>query len=94
MNLKEEIVKAVQLLDETLSREQKEAFMNQKYDDIYTNHFGLGMWIRNHMLQPDSSLYKVLNSVGMHQTDDMSDLLLRLFYIHLHTKKATRQTRG
>lgn len=52
------------------------------YDKLCDCHFGLGTWIRNNLLDESSNLYSLFLKGGVMQKDDMSGLIIRLFYIN------------
>ena len=56
------------------------------YSDLWRYHFELGIRIRNHLLQTDSPLFQALSESGIHSKDDMSALIIQLFYLHLKIK--------
>jgi len=57
-----------------------------EYSELDQYHFGFGTWIRNHLLVSESELYKVFVQGGVSGKDEMSSLILKLFYLHLNTK--------
>lgn len=59
-------------------------FINCKYNDLNLYHFGLGTWIRNNLLQTNSQLYNLFLKAGINSKDDMSLLIINLFYIYLN----------
>lgn len=62
------------------------SFANSSYTQLYEYHFSLGLWIRNHLLYNNPDLLTCFRSYGIYQPDDMSDLILKFFYISLHEK--------
>jgi hypothetical protein len=63
------------------------SFLNLEYDDLNQCHFSpLGLWVRNHLLKSSGALYQLFHRAGIVQKDDMSDLVIRLFYIRLRLK--------
>lgn len=61
-------------------------FIRCDYVNLYQYHFGLGTWIRNHLLQENSNLFALFVRGGVFYKDDMSSLILDLFYISIHNK--------
>lgn len=59
-------------------------FMNTPYHQMDRFHFGLGQWIRQQYLKPCDPLFQQFQCCGVMLEDDMSSLILQLFYIHLH----------
>jgi hypothetical protein len=55
--------------------------------DMIVYHFGLGMWLRNNWgLWGGSRLSEYFNEIGLHHPDDMSGVILKTFWRHLHDK--------
>lgn len=57
-------------------------FLACSYSELTRWHFGFGSWIRNNILLENSPLYKLFNEVGITQKDDMSSIIIKLFYIY------------
>ena len=74
------------LLDEKLSEEEKKIVMEE---DEFKLHFGLGMWIRNKWLYPQSEketeeLMKTFTeSCAYWDADDCSSIILKAYRKHL-----------
>ena len=64
-----------------------EEFLNCDYDQLYLYHFTLGIRIRNDILKKNSILYNLFYEQGVTCKDDMSFLMIQLFYFDLHGKK-------
>ena len=60
-------------------------FISKPYSILTQYHFSIGMLIRNTFLYEDNRLYSILSNSGIDNPDDMSDLIMHLFYLHLHT---------
>ena len=71
-----------------LSAEQVQAFFDCPFSQLHQYHFGLGLWVRNHLLRDRDPLYQWLYRCGVTATDEMSTLLLQWFYLHLHGAEA------
>lgn len=69
-----------------LSPESLKDFLESDYEKLYLYHYGFGTWIRNELLQENSPLYHNFISCGIFHKDDMSFLMLQLFYIYLKPK--------
>lgn len=78
----EELHKAMLFLNENLPRTTKISIMQNKYSRLISYHFSVGMFIRTNLLN-DTTLYKLLKSKGMENKDDMSFLILQLFYLYI-----------
>lgn len=61
---------------------------DQNEDVTYMYHHGLGRWIRNNwgLWKQEGPLYDWLVQLGLHHADDMSCVLLKSFWRHLHDK--------
>ena len=74
------------LLDEMLSDEDKKTIIE---DDVFKLHFGLGMWIRNNWLYPqsDEETEKLLRTFDkkslFFHPDDWSSIILEAYQKHL-----------
>lgn len=69
---------AVRLLLSMVDESEQTKIAAMDSDDIYTLHFGLGVWIRNHM-----GFYagndQLLQATGATEPDDASMVILRAF---------------
>ena len=73
-------------LEKVIPKPLQHQFISKPHSMLAQYHFSIGMLIRNTLLNEDSRLYSILSNSGIDNPDDMSDLILHLFYIHLHTK--------
>lgn len=69
------------LVDEGTWREFTEA----PTEDLPLYHFGLGLYLRNNVLTPNSELYRLFRVEGYLEKDDMSSLMLRVWHEELNT---------
>ena len=84
MKLYSEIEKTFPTIKKALSQEDLLIFKNTPKDDLYLYHFGLGLWIRNNLLfNSESNLYDLFFESGVRCADDMSDIIIRMFYCHV-----------
>ena len=90
MYLLYELGKAIEQLEEFYTHTDLSEFLNADYYDLYKFHFSIGLTIRNYLLKEDSVLYSLLKSAGIIQRDDMSSLILQLFYISLKSKDKSK----
>lgn len=67
-----------------LSPEQTQEFPDCPFSQLHQPHFGLGLWVRNHLLREQDALYQWFRRCGVTDTDEISALLLQWFYLHLH----------
>lgn len=89
MNFFYEIEEACCYIEKLFDQKSLEEFRNSSYDELCFYHLTLGLWVRNHLLYRESPLYNVFTNAGVHQKDDMSSLMIRLFYIYMNTKKVS-----
>lgn len=73
-------------MEKLFSKNDLDVFMRCNYNELQQYHFGFGLWIRNHLLRENDELYLHFLNCGITQKDDMSSLILRLFYIYVRTK--------
>lgn len=88
-----EIWKLFAQLEEILTDEELDELVECKEEDLYKYHFGLGLWIRNRVLTPESKLYKYFISRGIAHKDDMSSELIDDFYWYLKFKRLEERYR-
>ena len=81
----EELNKAVLYLNETLPHKTKTIIMQSEYNNLISYHFSIGIFIRTNLLD-NTTLYHLLKSKGMKNKDDMSILILQLFYLYINNK--------
>ncbi len=63
----------------------REEFKALAYDDISGGHFGVGMWMRNNWgLWGGGPLARHFNDLGITHADDMSGIILKSYWLHLH----------
>jgi len=58
-------------------------FKNTKPDELSDYHYGLGLYLRNNILIPDSEIYLKFIENGILQRDDMSSAMLILWHTAL-----------
>ncbi|MEG1953198.1 MAG: DUF6794 domain-containing protein [Hydrogenoanaerobacterium sp.] len=80
MDLFAEIEKSFPYLEKLLSKEKLKSFISCNRYDFSLYRFGLGTWIRNNLLYEKSSLYKAFIKVNIVSLDDMSSVIIQLFY--------------
>lgn len=69
---------AVRLLMNMVDESEQAKIAAMDSDDIYTLHFGLGMWIRNHMGFYAGNDH-LLKATGESEPDDASLVIMRAF---------------
>ena len=95
MDLVSEIRKTYPFLKKYFTPKKLSEFLCKDYSDTHLYHFSLGTWIRENILpNPDyKNLYDLFCRLGITHTDDMSFLILSLFYIDLKTERLKKQSR-
>ena len=81
-------VRVAEQIEDMLSNEQREIFIETEYKDLFLYHFSLGLWMRNHCLKKGDYLYRALQTIGCRDTDSMSMFLLEFIQQYLKLKKA------
>ncbi len=76
MKLAREIEKTFPQIEKLFDKASLDDFSKCDYIDLPMYHFGLGTSIRN------SEIFKVFVNHGITQKDDMSSLLIHLFYAY------------
>lgn len=88
MKLTAEIEKSfpdmVRFFDKNTLRE----FVSCSYSELHFYHFGFGTWIRSVILQKNAMLRESFIKSGITQEDDMSSLMITLFYIEQRMQTA------
>lgn len=79
-----EAEKLFKILKRKIKAETLENFKICPLEQLNNYHFNLGLMIRNDYLTEDSKLYKWLREIGFENRDEMSSLLIKLFYIYLN----------
>ena len=88
MRYYEECVAVAQQLEKEMTQEMRELFMQTPFSDLWQYHFTLGTWIRNHLLNEKSYLYRALLILGKRTKDDMSMYLLEFIQHYFLLKQA------
>ena len=83
MKLFKEIEKAFPRLERQFEASLWAEFINTSYSDLDRYHWGPGTWIRENFLGQDTTLYEMFLKQGVFSKDDMSSLILQLFYLYL-----------
>ena len=79
------IADAILALDACLEQNQKRDIQEMDRDEMVENHFDYGLSMRNEWgLGRESDLFKQFEANGIFIPDDMSSLLLDLYWKHLH----------
>ena len=87
MELYDEIENSFQIIEKWFSKENLQEFKDTPVSDLYLYHFGLGIWIRNDLLNPQKShLYDLFSENGIEHQDDMSSLIINQFHEYISNK--------
>lgn len=81
-----EIEKKFILIEKSLSKKDLKDFMDSDFTKLFLYHFGLGTFIRNEYLMPGMPLFKLFCKCGINSPDDMSSVMIKLFYIYENEK--------
>ncbi len=87
MKLYKQIEKSFTRIEKKFEKDDMKNFMRCNYNDIDEYHFGLGTWIRNNLLVKNTKLYRLFIKSGITQKDDMSMLIIQLFYAYIKANK-------
>ncbi len=86
MRLLCEIENSFALIERYFNKKTIKEFFACDYKNLHLYHFGFGTWIRNTILSRNSSLRELFRQAGIMDEDDMSSLIITLFYIAIRTK--------
>jgi len=64
-------------------------FIQRPADELYRYHFGLGLYLRNNLLAPESELYKLFMLAGIGHKDDMSSMMMKQWHKVLNGRPET-----
>lgn len=85
MRLLVEILICFERISQAFDIQMLRTLMQCPFQEVATlHHFSLGLWIRNHLLAQDSPLFDHLTRAGLRTRDEMSGILLELFYLYIH----------
>lgn len=87
MNLNDEIKNCFPKIEELFSENTLLEFKEKPSDKLYQYHYGVGTWIRNHLLSDKDDLYHLFQKNGVEDRDDMSACMLLMFHIYLNKEK-------
>lgn len=88
MTLYEAIEKTFPVMEKAFPREYLLKFKYTPVGDLYLYHFGLGTWIRNHLLCSEKDrLRRLFLEHNITRPDDMSFYVIRLFHHSLSKKR-------
>ena len=90
MSLYRQIKKSFPYIEKLFDTKSFIRFIQMDYCKLSQYHFSLGLWIRNHLLQDNSQLYRAFRENGIMDKDDMSMLIIQLFYLYIRAKHKAR----
>lgn len=79
-----EISKTFPKITQIMSEKYLIEFIQAPITQLNIYHFGLGLWIRNNLLQPESKLYQEFVNNGFIFTDDMSTMIIIMLHYYLN----------
>lgn len=74
-------------IEALFSEKSMDEFLSCAFENLYFYHFGLGTYIRNSLLKEGGGLLELFLQCGLHEKDEMSHLIIELFYLHEKTNK-------
>ncbi len=86
MSLFNHFERIMEKIESLLDEQSIECFKGLKFSELHIEHLGLGMIIRNKMLYNNNTLLELFYKSGITDVDDMSALLVELFYIYIKQK--------
>ncbi|MBO5359765.1 MAG: hypothetical protein J6B25_02860 [Clostridia bacterium] len=75
------------LMESILDDNEINEFLKYGADEIWKNHFGIGLWLRNNVLTGNNSIYRNFIRRGLTDKDEMSAILTEGFYWYLKSKE-------
>jgi len=91
VELHEEIEKYFPIIEKLFKKNDLQGFINTPAENLYQYHFGLGTWIRNNLLVEESLLYQLFIENYIDNKDDMSSMIIKLFYENLLENQPKRR---
>lgn len=85
--LNQKITKLFPVFELILPKKVLCELINATPDEMDSFHFSFGLFIRNNLLISGSSLYDAFINAGINHKDDMSLMIIKLFYKHLITTR-------
>ena len=74
-------------IEKLFNKQTLNDFICCDYKDLSKYHFGLGLWIRNHLLLENNELKSFFTRGGITSNDEISSLIIRLFYVYERNKR-------
>jgi len=91
MDLINEMRKIFPEIEKLFSDEDMDEFLSCDIYDLSDYHFGVGAYIRNHMLIEGKEIYSAFKSYGIVQKDDASGMILEEFYRYMKEKRSKKE---
>ena len=87
MKLRELLTYIIDEIDKELSEDQKEAIAQMDFYEMHSLHFSLGLCIRNRFFLKGSFVHSEFHKIGVVCDDDLSTMIVQLYYLHLKSTK-------
>lgn len=88
-----EIENSFKRIEEQFSKRDWERFLACDYENLCLYHYTLGGWIRKEFLEQGSKLRELFIQAGIPETDDMSMIIIELFYLYAKTERTNIKRR-
>lgn len=86
MKITREIENCFPILEKQFGKQAIKELINCEFSNLSWYHFGLGTWIREHLLNENQLLFQMLTQSGIRHKDEMSWFILQMFYLYVHMK--------
>ena len=87
MKLDKRIKELYSLMEDILDYDRIKEFIKHDEDDIWSNDFGLTLWVRDNVLVDSNTICRDFIHSGITNKDEMSYELIDGFYWYLKTKE-------
>ena len=91
METEREIKDLYCLMEDILDYDGIAEFLKCSIDEIWINHFSMGLWLRNNVLNDGNAICRDFIRNGVTSKDEMSNALLEGFYRYLQSKEPQKQ---
>lgn len=83
MKMYEELCRVFKILKSRMNEDSLTKFKAYSFENLNDYHFSLGLVIRNDYLNSDSALYSMFKQMGIDDKDEISALMIKLFYFYI-----------
>lgn len=94
MGLLSDIESCFPAISQQFNAAEMKKFLDSSFADLSDYHCSLGLWIRNNLLYNNPQFMQTLACDGLYSADDMSMLIIRLFYICKKTQQESESYRN